>query len=69
MEERDVAADDDDEEISNDDDADSIDVEEGTGKPIMYIESGIHAREWIAPASVLHFINQVSTPYHSPICV
>uniref|UniRef100_A0A914YDY0 Peptidase M14 carboxypeptidase A domain-containing protein n=1 Tax=Panagrolaimus superbus TaxID=310955 RepID=A0A914YDY0_9BILA len=28
-------------------------------KPGIWIDGGIHAREWISPAAVLYFINQV----------
>ena len=30
-------------------------------RPSIFIDGGIHAREWIAPATVLYFINQVIT--------
>ncbi|XP_023934866.2 zinc carboxypeptidase-like [Bicyclus anynana] len=30
-------------------------------KPVFFIESGIHAREWIAPATTTYFINQLLT--------
>ncbi|XP_049867085.1 zinc carboxypeptidase-like [Pectinophora gossypiella] len=30
-------------------------------KPVMFIESGIHAREWITPATTTYFINQLLT--------
>ncbi|KAI5641746.1 zinc carboxypeptidase domain-containing protein [Phthorimaea operculella] len=30
-------------------------------KPVMVIESGIHAREWITPATTTYFINQLLT--------
>ncbi|XP_049867077.1 zinc carboxypeptidase-like [Pectinophora gossypiella] len=30
-------------------------------KPVIFIESGIHAREWIAPATTTYFINQLLT--------
>ncbi|KAI5641742.1 zinc carboxypeptidase domain-containing protein [Phthorimaea operculella] len=32
-----------------------------TQKPIIFIESGIHAREWITPATTTYFINQLLT--------
>ncbi|VVC88835.1 unnamed protein product, partial [Leptidea sinapis] len=32
-----------------------------TGKPVFFIEAGIHAREWIAPAVATYFINQLLT--------
>lgn len=28
-------------------------------KPIIVIDGGIHAREWIAPAAVLYILNQL----------
>lgn len=31
-----------------------------TYKPIIWIEGGMHAREWISPASVMFIINRVS---------
>ncbi|CAG9114741.1 unnamed protein product [Plutella xylostella] len=33
----------------------------GQGKPAIFIESGIHAREWITPATTTYFINQLLT--------
>ncbi|CAH0701602.1 unnamed protein product [Spodoptera exigua] len=30
-------------------------------KPVMFIESGIHAREWITPATTTYFINELLT--------
>ncbi|CAH2240238.1 zinc carboxypeptidase-like [Pararge aegeria] len=33
----------------------------GETKPVFFIESGIHAREWIAPATTTYFINQLLT--------
>uniref|UniRef100_A0AC34GAT9 Peptidase M14 carboxypeptidase A domain-containing protein n=1 Tax=Panagrolaimus sp. ES5 TaxID=591445 RepID=A0AC34GAT9_9BILA len=32
-------------------------------KPGIWIDGGIHAREWISPAAVLYFINQLVTEY------
>lgn len=29
-------------------------------KPIVWIDAGIHAREWIAPATAMYIINKVS---------
>lgn len=31
----------------------------GTDKPAFYFEGGIHAREWISPATVLYMVGQV----------
>ncbi|CAH2086138.1 unnamed protein product [Euphydryas editha] len=36
-------------------------AKEGVEKPVFFIESGIHAREWIAPATTTYFINQLLT--------
>ncbi|XP_048760855.1 carboxypeptidase B-like [Ostrea edulis] len=32
---------------------------DGESRPSIFIDGGIHAREWIAPATVLYFINQM----------
>lgn len=32
---------------------------DGVSRPSVFIDGGIHAREWIAPATVLYFIGQV----------
>ena len=32
----------------------------GTGKKVMYIEGTIHAREWMSPAVVTYFINELT---------
>lgn len=39
----------------------SVQVSRGDGvsRPSVFIDGGIHAREWIAPATVLYFISQV----------
>ncbi|XP_045785620.1 zinc carboxypeptidase-like [Maniola jurtina] len=36
-------------------------IDNGETKPVFFIESGIHAREWIAPAVTTYFINQLLT--------
>ncbi|XP_013146433.1 PREDICTED: zinc carboxypeptidase-like [Papilio polytes] len=36
-------------------------------KPVVFIESGIHAREWIAPATTTYFINELLTSNDSNI--
>lgn len=33
----------------------------GTNKPSIFIEGGIHAREWISPAQVLYIADQLVT--------
>lgn len=33
----------------------------GGEKPAIWIDAGIHAREWIAPAVALYFIKRVSS--------
>lgn len=35
----------------------------GSNKPAMWIDSGIHAREWVAPATSLYIIEQLVTGY------
>ena len=32
---------------------------DGRIKPAVWIDGGIHAREWVSPATVLYFINQL----------
>ena len=32
---------------------------DGIEKPVIFIDGGIHAREWISPASIMYFIRQV----------
>lgn len=32
-------------------------------KPILFLEAGIHAREWLAPATALYIINQLVKNY------
>lgn len=34
-------------------------------KPVVFIEGGIHAREWISPAFVTHFANRLLTGYEN----
>lgn len=34
---------------------------DGQHRSVIWIDSGIHAREWIAPASIMFFINQLFT--------
>lgn len=31
----------------------------GSGKPAIFVDAGIHAREWIAPPVALYIINQL----------
>ena len=35
----------------------------GGTKPAVWIDAGIHAREWISPAAVLYLINQLVENY------
>ncbi|XP_071944100.1 uncharacterized protein [Antedon mediterranea] len=35
----------------------------GSGKPVVWIEGGIHAREWISPATVVYFTNRLLENY------
>ena len=35
-------------------------------RPAVWIDAGIHAREWISPASILYLINQLVENYGSP---
>jgi len=35
----------------------------GTGKPGFVINCGIHAREWIGPATCMYVVKYVSTEY------
>jgi len=38
-------------------------------KPAIWIDAGMHAREWIAPATALHIINKVSLYSAANICL
>ncbi|KAI6241271.1 ShKT domain-containing protein [Aphelenchoides fujianensis] len=40
-----------------------IGTRSATPKPAIWIDGGIHAREWVSPAVVLYFINQLVTEY------
>lgn len=34
---------------------------DGRAKPVVWIDGGIHAREWISPATVMYFMNKMLT--------
>jgi hypothetical protein len=38
----------------------------GVGGPAIWIDGGIHAREWIAPATILFFVGTVRYRYRLP---
>lgn len=38
-----------------------VGTQQSVTKPAIFIEGGIHAREWVSPASVTHIINQLVT--------
>lgn len=38
-----------------------IKISHGAGKRVVFLESGIHAREWIAPATTNYIINELLT--------
>jgi len=40
-------------------------ISTGTGRKAIFINAGQHAREWIAPASVLYLLNELVTKYGS----
>ncbi|KAJ8682086.1 hypothetical protein QAD02_017878 [Eretmocerus hayati] len=40
---------------------------DGTEKPGIFVEGGIHAREWISPATVTYLINQLLTSEDSQV--
>ncbi|XP_014676398.1 PREDICTED: carboxypeptidase B-like, partial [Priapulus caudatus] len=50
---------------TGDDEEDQGSISKPTGrpKPIVWIDSGIHAREWISPATNQYFIHQLLTKY------
>jgi len=35
-------------------------------KPIIWIDAGMHAREWIAPATAIYLIDKLGNPSHPP---
>jgi len=37
-----------------------VPASDGSRKPALFVDAGIHAREWIAPATALHFINRLT---------
>ena len=37
------------------------------GRQALWLDGGIHAREWIAPATMLHFIDQVKYASSLPL--
>ncbi|KAI6203172.1 hypothetical protein M3Y94_00525800 [Aphelenchoides besseyi] len=40
-----------------------IGTRSSVAKPAIWIDGGIHAREWVSPAVILYFINQLVTEY------
>lgn len=36
-----------------------ISTDRSAGKPIIFVDAGIHAREWAAPAQATYIINQI----------
>lgn len=38
-----------------------IKISHGEGRKIIFIEGGIHAREWISPATVIYLTNELLT--------
>jgi len=38
---------------------------DGRSKPVVWIDGGIHAREWISPATVMYFMNKMITQQRS----
>ena len=39
----------------------TIGADEDGNKPIIWVDGGTHAREWVTTASVLYYINKVGT--------
>ena len=42
-----------------------IGANQNSNKPVIWIEGGIHAREWISPATVTYFAQQLVDRYNS----
>ncbi|CAH2094778.1 unnamed protein product [Euphydryas editha] len=42
-----------------------IKISHGSGRRAIFIESGIHAREWISPATTCYIINELLTSNHT----
>ncbi|XP_070395805.1 zinc carboxypeptidase A 1-like [Dermacentor albipictus] len=37
----------------------------GSNRPVLWFDGGIHAREWVSPASLLYFLHKMTTGYGS----
>ena len=36
----------------------------GAGRQALWLDGGIHAREWIAPATMVYYIDEVQIPFY-----
>ncbi|XP_077503073.1 uncharacterized protein LOC144113694 [Amblyomma americanum] len=37
----------------------------GSSRPVLWFDAGIHAREWVAPSTLLYFLHKMTTGYGS----
>ncbi|XP_072021624.1 carboxypeptidase B-like [Amphiura filiformis] len=47
----------------------AVKISSGGSKRVIYIQGGIHAREWISPATMMYMANQLATTYSTDATV
>ncbi|KAH6947924.1 hypothetical protein HPB50_022100 [Hyalomma asiaticum] len=43
----------------------NLELSTGSNRPVLWFDGGIHAREWVSPASLLYFLHKMTTGYGS----